>query len=560
MLKNIEDLQAYRERCEQRIEDAKCRIMVCAGATCLMSGSKHIEREFRKLAKFHPGVDVSLMVEESETGVDVLRTGCQGLCKLATLVRIEKEDKVIQYVKVKRLDCEEIFEKSVLGDEIIERLLYFEDDKACVSPKDIPFFATQDRILLKDMSESDLRYLHEYVGHGGFKALEKALFKMNPDLVVKEVEKSGLKGRGGGGFPTGNKWRQVLESDEEVKYIVCNGDEGDPGAFIDGAIMDGSAFRMIEGMIIAGYATNSNEGHIYVRAEYPLSINRLNKSIKILEEAGLLGDNILGSGFSYKLYVYSGMGAFVCGEESSLVASLEGKRGFPRIKPPFLTVSGYNGKPTVVNNVETFANIPHIINNGSAWYKGIGTPSCPGTKIFSLSGAVKRPGLVEVPMGTTLRDIIFKVGNGMKKGSTFKAALVGGPTGRCLVERHLDIPFDFDTAAQNDAIVGSGGIIVLDQDTDMVELSLFLMNYSVNESCGKCNPCRIGTSRMYDILKKLYNHQGTEEDLKQLKETGEFVLTRALCGLGKSTPLMVLNTMADFPEEYQACLISKQEV
>lgn len=558
MFKSQSEFEAYRIKCEERVNSAKVRILVCMGATCLMNGAKHIAAKFRELAGYNRDITVEYITEETECGADVIRTGCQGFCKLAPLVRIIKGDKMIQYVRVKRMDCEEIFEKTVLGDELIERLLYTEDGKSYPEAHEIPFFKDQTRNLLHDMANVDVGLVHDYIGFGGFKAFEKALFTMTPEDIVKTIEDSKLKGRGGGGFLTGFKWRSVMDQPKGQKYIVCNADEGDPGTFIDGAIMDGSPFQMIEGMMIAGLAVGASEGYVYVRAEYPISMKRLNEAIDSLTEIGLLGDNILGTDFSFRMYVYSGMGAFVCGEESSLVASLEGKRGFPSIKPPFLTTKGYMGKPTVLNNVETFDNVPHIIERGAQWFNSIGTPECPGTKIYALSGAVARTGLVEVPMGTTLRDIIFKLGNGMKEGSTFKAALVGGPTGRCLVERHLDIPFDFVTAAQNDAIVGSGGIIVLDQTTNMVELSKFLMKYSVNESCGKCTPCRIGTTRMYEILDRLCKHEAKEEDLVKLKETGEFVLVRALCGLGKSTPLMVLNTLEDFPEEYKACLVSKE--
>ena len=558
---NRQELIEYREKCIDFSNNHKCKILVCAGAACVVSGSEHIENEFRTLIGDDPDVSLEFkpideVYTNTETGI--CRVGCQGLCKKAPLVQIQKKDRVIQYIKVSRKDCREIYETSVKGDGVVDRLLYEENGVQYENIEDIPFFAKQNRMLLNQVASLDIKSLSYYLSAGGLKGLEKALFEMTPEEVVAEIEESKLRGRGGGGFPTGSKWRQVLENSEDEKYIMCNGDEGDPGAFLDGALMEGAPYKVLEGMMIAGYACGAKEGYIYIRAEYPISMRRLNRAIENLTEAGLLGDNIMGTDFSFRIHTVFGAGAFVCGEESSLVNSIEGKRGTPRLKPPFLTISGYHGKPTIVNNVETFANVPYIIENGADTFKNIGTPACPGTKIFSLSGAVKHAGLVEVPMGTTLRQIVFDIGGGMKEGSTFKAVLVGGPTGRCLTERHLDIPFDFETAAQNNAIVGSGGIIVLDQEINMVHLSRFLMRYSVKESCGKCTPCRIGTTRMLEILERLVRGKGSEEDLEQLKKTADFVLVRAACGLGKSTPLMVQSTLEDFREEYEACLEKNQ--
>ena len=528
-------------------ESRPCRILVCAGAACLYAGGKYVKEEFRRLAAGRPELSVSM---EPEDGV--YRTGCQGFCSKGPLVRIRKGGRTVQYMNVHTRDCAEIFEKSVLGDEIVERLLYREGDTPCAHTADIPFYARQTRRVLDGMAERDVRSVGGYAAAGGFRALEKALFSMTGAEVADAVDASGLRGRGGGGFSTGFKWRAVAGAPGEEKVIVCNGDEGDPGAFLDGAIMEGDPYRLIEGMLIAGYAVGAGRGFIYVRDEYPISIRRLNDAIRRLEALGLLGEDILGTGFSFRLSVYRGAGAFVCGEESALVNSLEGRRGMPRIKPPYLATEGYHGLPTLVNNVETYANVPFIVFEGAEAFRALGTASCPGTKIYSLSGAVRCPGLVEVPLGTTLREIVFGIGGGMEPGKEFKAVLVGGPTGRCLTERHLDIPFDFETAAANDAIVGSGGIIVLDQTSSMVELSQFLMAYSCRESCGKCTPCRIGTTRMLEILKRLNTHCALPGDLEQLEKTAVYVRDRAFCGLGKSAPLMVLSTLEDFREEYEA--------
>ena len=547
-LNDRSDFSAWLEKCRMLDQSRSCKIFVCAGSTCLYAGAKYVKQEFRRLSAGHPEISVEMAPEDG-----VYRTGCQGFCSRAPLVRIQKNGRSVQYMNVHTRHCPEIFEKSVLGDEIVEKLLYRDDDgHGCLTTAEIPFYSAQERRILDDMAERDVGSLEDYAASGGLRALEKALFSMTPEKVTGYIESSGLRGRGGGGFSTGFKWRAAMEAPGEHKVVVCNGDEGDPGAFLDGAIMEGDPYRLAEGMILAAYAVGAQEGYIYVRTEYPISIRRLNHAIEKLEAAGLLGDNILGTGFSFRLSVYRGAGAFVCGEESSLVNSLEGRRGMPRLKPPFLATSGYKGLPTLLNNVETYANVPFILTEGPEAFRSVGTQKCPGTKIYSLSGAVRFPGLVEVPMGTTLREIVFGVGGGMKEGSEFKAVLVGGPTGRCLTERHLDIPFDFETAAQNDAIVGSGGIIVLDQSSNMVELSKYLMSFSCRESCGKCTPCRIGTTRMLEILRRIIDGSALPEDLDQLKRTAEFVRDRAFCGLGKSAPLMVLSTLEDFYDEYEA--------
>ena len=374
--------------------------------------------------------------------------------------------------------------------------------------------------------------------------------EMTPEQIVDEIDKSGLRGRGGGGFPAGRKWKQVASQKEKTRYVVCNGDEGDPGAFMDGSVMEGDPYRLIEGMMIAAYAVKAQHGYIYVRAEYPNSVKRLKGAIAELESRGLLGDNILGTDFSFHMHINRGAGAFVCGEGSALTASIEGNRGMPRVKPPRTVEQGLWAKPTVLNNVETYANVPKIVLQGADWFRSIGTEGSPGCKTFSLTGSIQNTGLIEVPMGTTLREIIFDIGGGLKNGANFKAVQIGGPSGGCLTEEHLDVPLDFDSVKKYGAIVGSGGLVVMDDSTCMVEVARFFMGFTQRESCGKCGPCRIGTKRMLEILEKIVAGKGTLEDLEKLEETAKFVKERSLCGLGKSAPLPVLSTIKNFREEY----------
>ena len=480
----------------------------------------------------------------------VKKTGCQGICELGPLVRIQKGDKVVQYIKVQPEDCEEIFTRSVLGDEVLEHLLCQQKGKTYRSPDEIPFIAKQTRVALENCGKFDAESLEEYIAGGGFTALEKALFEMTPEDVVNVVDASGLRGRGGGGFPAGRKWKQVARQPEKTRYVVCNGDEGDPGAFMDGSVMEGDPYRLIEGMMLGAYAVSSSEGYIYVRAEYPMSVARLSHAIRELEAAGLLGDHILGTDFSFHLHINRGAGAFVCGEGSALTASIEGNRGMPRVKPPRTVEKGLWEKPTVLNNVETFANVPMILLKGAEWYRSIGTAGSPGTKTFSLTGSIENTGLIEVPMGTTLREIIFDIGGGVKNGGKFKAVQIGGPSGGCLTEEHLDVPLDFDSVKRYGAIVGSGGLVVMDEHTCMVEVARFFMSFTQRESCGKCVPCREGTKRMLEILEKIVAGKGELEDLDRLEELAEMVKNMALCGLGKSAPLPVLSTLKLFRDEY----------
>ena len=561
MIKTAEELtQAAVKACE-KIKKYDCRILVCSGTGCIATGSNKIHAIFEELVKDTEGIQLVFSPcggHDEEKVVGVKKTGCQGFCELGPLVRIQKGDKVIQYVKVQPDDCAEILEKSVLGEEIIDRLLYKKDEVAYVQPDEIPFIAKQTRIVLENCGKFDAESLDEYLAAGGFEALKKAMFSMTRDEVIEEVDKSGLRGRGGGGFPTGRKWKQVARQKETVRYVVCNGDEGDPGAFMDGSVMEGDPFKLIEGMMIAGYAVRSTDGYIYVRAEYPMSVARLNNAIRQLEERGLLGDNILGSDFSFHMHINRGAGAFVCGEGSALTASIEGNRGMPRTKPPRTVEKGLWEKPTVLNNVETYANVPKIILQGADWFRSIGTAGSPGCKTFSLTGAIENTGLIEVPMGSTLREIIFDIGGGLKDGKEFKAVQIGGPSGGCLTEKHLDEPLDFDSVKKFNAIVGSGGMVVMDKDTCMVEVARFFMSFTQRESCGKCIPCREGTKRMLEILERIVAGRGKLEDLDTLEELAKMIQTMALCGLGKSAPLPVLSTLSTFREEYIEHIVDKK--
>ena len=550
MILTQNELIAASAQAKQQLQATPCRILVCSGTGCVASGSQKIYEEFARIAREHPLVEVKFGHDDDHDAVGVKKTGCQGVCELGPLVRIQKGDKVVQYIKVQQDDCNAIFEQTVLDDIVIDRLLYRQDDVAYAAPDEIPFIAKQTRVVLENCGKYDAESFEEYLASGGFTALQKALFEMTPEQIVDEVDRSKLRGRGGGGFPTGRKWKQVLRQPEKERYVVCNGDEGDPGAFMDGSVMEGDPYKLLEGMMIAGYAVSAANGYIYVRAEYPQSVARLHHAIEQLEANGLLGDNILGTDFSFRIHINRGAGAFVCGEGSALTASIEGNRGMPRVKPPRTVEKGLWEKPTVLNNVETYANVPRIILQGADWYRSIGTEGSPGTKTFSLTGSIQNTGLIEVPMGTTLREIIFDIGGGLKDGGSFKAVQIGGPSGGCLTEEHLDVPLDFESVKKYGAIVGSGGLVVMDEHTCMVEVARFFMSFTQRESCGKCVPCREGTKRMLEILEKIVAGEGELEDLDRLEELAEMVKNMALCGLGKSAPLPVLSTLKMFRQEY----------
>ncbi|MBR1450633.1 MAG: NADH-quinone oxidoreductase subunit NuoF [Lachnospiraceae bacterium] len=548
-LSTREDLDIARKKCEDRIAGQKIRILICAGTGCLAGGSGRIYEKMCELCKTAPDAEIVFGEEVAHSDTDVEKSGCHGFCEMGPLVRIEPYN--FLYIKVKPEDCEEIYNTTVLGGKPVERLLYSMNGVTYPAQEDIPFYAKQMRLVLKNCGHIGAEHIEEALAFDGYKALEKALFSMTPEEVIEVIYDSNLRGRGGGGFQTGYKWKQVARQSEKIRYVVCNGDEGDPGAFMDRSVMEGDPHKMIEGMLIAAYAVGAQEGYIYVRAEYPLAVSRLKIAIAQAEEAGLIGDNILGTGFSFKLHINKGAGAFVCGEGSALTASIEGERGMPRTKPPRTVEQGLFGKPTVLNNVETYANVPMIILNGSDWYHSIGTEKSPGTKAFAVTGSINNTGLIEVPMGTTLREIIYDIGGGIKGGKQFKAVQIGGPSGGCLISSDLDVALDFDSLKEKGAMIGSGGLVVMDEDTCMVEVARFFMNFTQNESCGKCVPCREGTMRMLEILEDIVNGRGTMEQLDLLEELGNAITDTALCGLGKSAALPVLSTLRVFRDEYE---------
>ena len=546
-----EDLLNKQAEAKNTLESFTCRVLVCSGTGCIASGAQKIYDEMAKLCENLDWVSVEMQKDVPHVGV--VKTGCQGLCELGPLMKIEPYD--YQYVHVQVEDCKEIVERTVMEGEPVSRLFYRDHDTACPHPSDIPFLNQQTRIVLENCGNINAESIDEYIAVGGFQAMAKAFFDMSPQDVIDEVTKSGLRGRGGAGFPAGKKWSQVARQKEKVRYVVCNGDEGDPGAFMDGSVMEGDPYKMIEGMTIAAYAVGAENGYIYVRAEYPLSVKRLRMAIEQAEAYGLLGDNILGSGVNFHLHINRGAGAFVCGEGSALTASIEGKRGMPRVKPPRTVEKGLWEKPTVLNNVETYANVPKIILQGADWFRTIGTEGSPGTKTFSLTGAIENTGLIEVPMGTSLRHIIYDIGGGLKSGAAFKGVQIGGPSGGCLIEDQIDRPLDFDSVKSLDAIMGSGGLVVMDENTCMVEVARFFMNFTQRESCGKCVPCREGTKRMLEILERIVDGKGEMSDLDELEELATMVQSMALCGLGKSAPLPVISTLQNFRDEYEEHIV-----
>lgn len=545
-LNSREELTRFREKCVQEVSKEEIRILICGGTGCLSSGSQKLYDRFCELIHEDEKVSVQIGPEIAHKGIKL--SGCNGFCEMGPLVRIEPYDYL--YLKVKLEDVDEIYNETVLNGRPVERLAYNLDGKVVPRQADIPFYQKQTRMVLKNCGNIDATHIEDAFAQGAYQALEKAMFEMTPEQIVKEISDSGLRGRGGAGFPTGKKWSQVASQKEPIHYVVCNGDEGDPGAFMDRSVMEGDAHRLIEGMMIAALAVGAADGYIYVRAEYPLAVERLKIAIKQAEEIGVLGDHILGTDFSFHMHINTGAGAFVCGEGSALTASIEGKRGMPRVKPPRTVEKGLWEKPTVLNNVETYANVPIIILNGASWFRKIGTPDSPGTKAFAITGNIKNTGLIEVPMGITMRELIYEVGGGIQNDKPFKAVQIGGPSGGCLTEAQLDVPVDFDSLKRIGAMIGSGGLVVMDTDSCMVEVARFFMSFTQRESCGKCSPCRIGTKRMLELLEKITQGKGTLEDLSQLEETAAFVKQRSLCGLGKSAPQPVMSTIDNFRDEY----------
>lgn len=557
-VENREILNDVRDTSRQRMENSKCRILICAGTGCLAGGSAAVYEKMCELVAGDPDIEVQFGPEiaHGDGPMEVKKSGCHGFCEMGPLMRIEPLG--ILYTKVKLEDCEAIFERTIKQGDVIRHLLYKQGGIEYQKQEEIPFYKKQTRLVLENCGHIDAEHIEEAIAHNGYQALAKVLYEMTPEQVVEEILESNLRGRGGGGFQTGYKWKQVARQPEKIRYVVCNGDEGDPGAFMDRSIMEGDPHKMIEGMMIAAYAVGAQEGYIYVRAEYPLAISRLKKAIKDAGENGLLGDHIMGTDFSFHLHINRGAGAFVCGEGSALTASIEGNRGMPRVKPPRTVEQGLFEKPTVLNNVETYANVPMIILKGAAWYKSIGPENSPGTKAFALTGSVKNTGLIEVPMGTTLREVIFDIGGGIKGDAEFKAVQIGGPSGGCLITPHLDVSLDFDSLKKMGAMIGSGGLVVMDSNTCMVEVARFFMNFTQNESCGKCVPCREGTKRMLEILERIVAGNGTLEDLDLLEELATTITETALCGLGKSAALPVMSTLKLFRDEYIEHVVEKK--
>ena len=554
-----ESFRAMRETAEEALRRSSnaVNVLVCAGTGCIAGGSLKVCETLKEECE-RRGLQVYVGLTEhsgEEKSLHIKMSGCHGFCEMGPLVHIEPLG--VMYIHVKPEDCCEIVEKTVMRGEIIERLTYQRDGVSYPRQEDIPFYKKQHRVVLASCGTSDAEDLDEYIAKGGYSAFEKALFTMTPEAICKEISDSGLRGRGGGGFPAGRKWESVRRNVSDVKYVVCNGDEGDPGAFMDRSIMEGNPHSILEGMMIAGVATGATEGYIYVRAEYPLAVKRLQTASEKATEVGLLGDDIMGSGFCFHMHINRGAGAFVCGEGSALTASIEGKRGMPRVKPPRTVDQGLWGKPTVLNNVETFANVPGIIRQGAGWYKGIGTDASSGTKTFALTGNVVNTGLVEVPMGTTLREVIFDIGGGIPDGKKFKAVQIGGPSGGCLTEEHLDVPMDFDSLKKLGAIIGSGGLVVMDEDTCMVEVARFFMNFTRNESCGKCTPCREGTKRMLETLERIIANEGSMEDLELLEALSDTITDTALCGLGQTACKPVMSTLRNFRQDYLRHVVDK---
>ncbi|HOB90359.1 MAG: NADH-quinone oxidoreductase subunit NuoF [Bacillota bacterium] len=530
------------------MDGGKCRVLVCAGAGCVSSGCKAVARALSEVVR----------KSDLDGKVEIVQTGCIGSCDLGPVVVVESDGTFYQHVTPE--DVPDIVNDHIIGGNPVERLLHRSGDTGEFEVKlsDMSFFRGQTKIALRNCGVIDPLSIDEYIARNGYEALSKVLKDMTPGQVIDAIKASGLRGRGGAGFPTGLKWMFTADAPGEPKYVVCNADEGDPGAFMDRSLLEGDPHSIIEAMIIAGYAVGSHQGLVYVRAEYPLAVERLSHAIEQAAERGFLGNDILGSGFSFNLEVRVGAGAFVCGEETALLASIEGKRGMPRPKPPFPAASGLWGKPTLINNVETFANIAPIILNGPEWFKGMGTDRSPGTKVFALAGNINNTGLVEVPMGTPLRTIIYEIGGGIPGGKGFKAAQTGGPSGGCIPAQHLDVPMDFDSLTKLGAMMGSGGLIVMDEETCMVDIAKFFLQFTQDESCGKCVPCREGTKVMLDILDRITKGEGQEGDIELLESLGKTISQTALCGLGQSAPNPVLSTIRYFRDEYEAHVRDKR--
>lgn len=527
----------------------RSHVLVCGGTGCTSSGSNQI------IEKMQAEIEKNGLQDE----VCVVQTGCHGLCALGPIVIVYPEATFYSMVTVD--DVEELVSEHLLKGRIVNRLVYDEtvaDDGTVQSLNETDFYKKQHRIALRNCGVINPEKIDEYIGTGGYEALGKVLTEMKPEDVIQILLDSGLRGRGGGGFPTGLKWKFAMQNEADQKYVCCNADEGDPGAFMDRSVLEGDPHVVLEAMAIAGYTIGANQGYIYVRAEYPIAVDRLRIAINQAREYGLLGKDIFGSGFDFDIDLRLGAGAFVCGEETALMTSIEGNRGEPRPRPPFPAVKGLFQKPTILNNVETYANIPQIILHGAEWFASMGTEKSKGTKVFALGGKIKNTGLVEIPMGTTLREVIEEIGGGIPNGKKFKAAQTGGPSGGCIPAEHFDIPIDYDNLIGIGSMMGSGGLIVMDEDNCMVDIAKFFLEFTVDESCGKCTPCRIGTKRMYEILDKITKGQGTLEDIDKLEQLCYYIKENALCGLGQTAPNPVLSTLRYFRDEYVAHVVDKK--
>ncbi|MFZ7131452.1 MAG: NADH-quinone oxidoreductase subunit NuoF [Eubacteriales bacterium] len=526
----------------------RSQILICGGTGCHSSGSNHLVQQFKKEFRTHN------MSEE----IDLIITGCFGLCELGPVVIVYPEGTFYSRVTVD--DIPELVEEHFVKGRILKRLVYHETmlDNKTISLNEVKFFKKQQRIALKNCGVIDPENVDEYIAFDGYKALQKVLFEMEPQEVVDEVKVSGLRGRGGAGFSTGMKWQFTKNAPGDIKYVVCNADEGDPGAFMDRSVLEGDPHALIEAMAIAAYAVGANQGYVYVRAEYPIAVKRLSIAINQARGYGILGKDIFESGFNFELDIRLGSGAFVCGEETALLNSIEGKRGEPRPRPPFPAVKGLFGKPTLLNNVETYANITSIILNGSEWFSAIGTEKSKGTKVFALGGKINNTGLLEIPMGTTLREIVYEIGGGIPNGKKFKAAQTGGPSGGCIPTEHLDTPIDYDSLMEIGSMMGSGGLIVMDEDNCMVDVARFFLDFTCDESCGKCPPCRIGTKRMLEMLEDICAGKGKKGDIERLEKLALGIKSTALCGLGQTAPNPVLSTLRYFRHEYEAHINEKK--
>ncbi|WP_424141317.1 NADH-quinone oxidoreductase subunit NuoF [Sporosalibacterium faouarense] len=525
----------------------RSHVLICGGTGCTSSKSDKLQKEFQNL----------IQKKDLDKEVKVVRTGCFGLCEAGPIVIVYPEGSF--YSQIKLEDVEEIVEEHLLKGVVVKRLLYKGaiSEEAIKSIYEVDFYKKQERIALKNCGVISPEDIYEYIAFDGYMGLAKALTEMSPEEVIKVVTESGLRGRGGAGFPTGLKWNFAAKATGNEKYVLCNADEGDPGAFMDRSILEGDPHSVIEAMSLAGYAIGSNQGYVYVRAEYPIAVQRLQIAINQAREKGLLGKNILGTGFDFDMEIRLGAGAFVCGEETALIASIEGERGMPRNKPPFPANKGLWQKPSLINNVETYANIPQIMLKGVDWFKSIGTEKSSGTKVFALGGKIENTGLVEIPMGTPLRKVIYDIGGGIPNGKEFKAVQTGGPSGGCITADHLDTPIDFDSLVALGSMMGSGGMIVMDEDNCMVDIARFFLDFTVEESCGKCNPCREGTQRMLEILERITEGKGEVEDIDKLERLAKTIKDTSLCGLGQTAPNPVLSTLKYFRHEYEAHVIDK---